>query len=127
MLKQFVYVLLVVLGFVISLVGCGTENSGSILLSPPTNINGVVTTTATYTPSSGSVLPNQKITFYWRTVGQTSNISVDYPPSDSYSDSTGRARSELTLPSPRSEALSVYVRAGTGDLTSGSLFVNVSP
>jgi len=107
------------------IVGCGSETSGSISLGSLTNSGDVVTATAAYSPSSGSALTNQKITFYWRTVDLTSNITVDYPPEDASTDSTGSALSELRLPSPRSETMRVYVKAATGDLTTGSQFVDV--
>lgn len=116
MFKQLVCALLICSGLTIGLVGCGSDNSGSILLSSLASSNGVVTAEATYSPASGSALPNQKITFYWRTVGKTTGNAVDYPPVDSYTDSSGKALSVLTLPSPRTEAMTVYVKAGTGDL-----------
>ena len=125
MLKHIVYVLLILSGFAISLAGCGSDTSGSISLGSLTNSGDVVTATATYSPSSGSALTNQKITFYWRTVGLTTNITVDYPPEDASTDSTGSALSELRLPSPRSETMRVYVKAATGDLTTGSQSVDV--
>lgn len=118
MLKQIVCVLLIVSVFAICLAGCGSETSGSLSMSSPSYTNDVVTAKATYTPASGSALAHQKITFYWRTVDKSSGSNVDYPPSDSYTDSTGMASSDLTLPSPRA-ALIVYVKAATGDLTTG--------
>jgi hypothetical protein len=119
MLKQIVCVLLIASGFAISLVGCGNDTSGSISMSSPTFSNGVATAKATYSPAGGSALQHQKITFYWRTVVKSSGVAFDYPPSDSYTDSTGTASSDLILPSPRTDALIVYVEAKTGDLTTG--------
>ncbi|MEI6826207.1 MAG: hypothetical protein WCK54_11465 [Desulfuromonadales bacterium] len=125
MLKQTARFLLTTLVFSATVVGCGSvdENSGSISLTAPTYSNGVVTANATYKPSTGVALPNQKITFYWHTIGQSSGTVV-YPPKDSYTDSNGLAPSELTLPSPRTEALIVYVKAGTGNLITGVQSVN---
>lgn len=107
--------------------GCGSETSGSISLSSPTNSGGVVTAEATYTPSSRPALTNQRITFYWYTVGLTSNVTINYPSKDSYTNGNGMALSELTLPYPRTETLRVYVKAGTGDLVSSTQFVDVAP
>jgi hypothetical protein len=125
MLKRIRCVILIFSVFAINLVGCGSDTSGSISLSSPTSLNGVVTAEATYTPVSGSALSHQKITFYWRTVGNTSNLIVDYPANDSYTDSTGKASSELTLPSPRTEDFTVYVKANTGDLSTSTQSVTV--
>lgn len=116
MFKQFVCALLIFSGFTVGLVGCGSDNSGTLTLSSLASSNGVVTAEATYSPASGSALPNQKITFYWRTVGKTTGNAVDYPPVDAFTDSSGKAFSTLTLPSPRTEVMTVYVKAGTGDL-----------
>ena len=125
MIKQTARFLLIFLVFSVTFVGCGSvdENSGSISLTSPTYLNGVVTANATYKPSTGVALPNQKITFYWHTIGLLSGTVV-YPLSDSYTDSNGTAFSEFTLPSPRTEALIVYVKAGTGSLTTGLQSVN---
>ncbi len=111
--------------FSVAVVGCGSvdENSGSISLASPTYSNNVVTASATYKPTIGVALPNQKITFYWHTIGQTSGTVV-YPSSDGYTDSTGTALSNLPLPTSRTEALTVYVKAVTGDLTTGLQSVN---
>lgn len=116
MFKQMVFAIIIVAGFALSLAGCGNDNSGSLTLGSIASSNGVVTAEATYSPASGSALPNQKITFYWRTVGKTTGNAFDYPPVDSYTDSSGKALSVLTLPSPRTEAMTVYVKAATGDL-----------
>lgn len=115
MLKRIAFV--IISGFVFFIAGCGSETSGSIALTSPTYSNGVVTASATYTPASGSALSHQKITFSWRTVGKVSNSVVEYPPTDSYTDSSGKASSDLILPAPRTEAYVVYVKASTGDLT----------
>lgn len=127
MFKQMVYVILIVAGVAFSLAGCGNDNSGSLALGSLTNSGGVVTASATYKPASGSALPNQKITFYWHTVGQTSGVTFDYPPQDSYTDSNGMALSTLTLPKPLTETLNVFVKAGTGDLITVMQSVAVIP
>jgi len=121
MFKQMLYVLLIVAG--VSLAGCGSDNSGSLTLGSLTNSGREVTASATYKPASGSALPNQKITFYWRTVS-ASGVTLDYPPSDSFTDSNGIALSVLTLPG--TEAFRVSVKAGTGDLITGSQSVEVA-
>lgn len=125
MLKQIGSVILLLLVLVVSLVGCGSDTSGSISLGSLTNAGGEITATAKYTPSSGSVLPNQEITFYWRTVGLETNTIVNYPPDIASTDGTGTALSKLTLPSPRSETFRVSVSAATGDLITSSQFVDV--
>jgi hypothetical protein len=117
MLKRIIWVAIMAFGVALCLGGCGSETSGSIALTAPTYANGIATASATYTPASGAALSHQKITFYWRTVGKTTNSVVDYPPHDSYTDSSGKASSDLSLPSPRTEAYVVYVKASTGDLT----------
>lgn len=117
MLKRIICAVFIVSGVAICLAGCGNETSGSITLTSPTYANGVVTTSAKYTPASGSALSHQKIIFYWRTVGKTSKVVVDYPSTDSYTDSSGAASSDLYLPSPRTEDYIIYVKASTGDLT----------
>lgn len=118
MLKHCICYILIVSGLVFSLTGCGSETSGSISLDSPTYSNGIVSAKAAYTPDSGSAVTHQKITFYWRTVGKISNIVVDYPPTDSYTNSLGIASSDLILPTSRTESLIVYVKVSTGDLTS---------
>lgn len=117
MLKRIVCAVFIVSGVAIYLAGCGSETSGSITLTSPTYANGIATASAKYTPASGTALSHQKITFNWRTVGKTSKAVVDYPSTDSYTDSSGTASSDLYLPSPRTEDYVVYVRASTGDLT----------
>lgn len=125
MFKQIVCVVLIVSGLAVSLVGCGSETSGSISLSTSSTASGVVKAEATYTPESGSALQDQNITFYWYTVGQNSKIRTDYPSNDASTNSFGKAISELTLPFPRTEIVTVYVKANTGGLTSGFQSVNV--
>lgn len=115
MLRRIVFV--VISGFALFISGCGSETSGTIVLNSLAYSNGITTASATYTPASGSALSHQKITFNWRTVGKTTNSVVEYPPTDSYTDSSGKASSDLILPSPRTEAFVVYVKASTGDLT----------
>lgn len=124
MLKRILYIILIASIYALGLAGCGSETSGSISMAQPTYSNGVVTAQAKYVPASGTALPNQNITFYWRTVGQTTGAVVNYQ-KESDTDSTGTASSDLTLPTPRTEALIVYVKAGTGDLTTSQQSVNV--
>lgn len=126
MLKQIGSVILLFFVLAFSLVGCGSDNSGSISLGSLTRSGEYITTTAKYTPSSGPVLPNQEITFYWRTVGLDTNTTKDYPPEVAYTDGTGTALSTFKLPSPWTETLRVYVKAGTGDLITATQFVDVT-
>lgn len=108
--------------------GCGSgsgSTSGDITLAEPAASNGVVTASATYTPSGGTVLPGQEIVFSWYTVGKTTSNRQDYGTSKSYTNSSGGATSQLILPTPRTEIFIAYVKADTGGLTSGWKSVEV--
>src|ERR1700681_1244535 len=101
------------------LFGCGSDNetSGTLSVSAPTSSGGIVTATATFTPSSGSALPGQPINFRWYTVvvGTTTQSpeSTDTKPTGN----TGAATSQITLPAGRTVSYTVYVIASTGGLT----------
>ena len=101
----------------IGLFGCGNETSGTLSLSAPASNGGVVTTKAKFTPTSGSVLPNQDIYFKWYTVGVTSNDRTSDLLTSGKTDSTGTVSSSYTLPTARTESVYVFVSASTGDLT----------
>lgn len=112
------------------MMGCGSETSGSLSVSAPTlKGNDVVTATAKYTPSSGSALPDQNITFRWYAVGVTTKNKSSELTQTVSTDSTGTATSTYILPSTRTESYLVYVSASTGDLinTEGLQSVQVAP
>gem|GEM_PF-4327708 len=100
------------------LFGCGSvgENSGTLSATAPANNNGVVTAVATFTPSNRAVLPNTPINFRWYTVGVTSKAKSAETSTKSYSDASGIATFQVTLPVVRDESLIFYVMASTGDL-----------
>lgn len=124
---------ILLLGMLLSLgmFGCGSvgENSGTLSVSAPVNSNGIVTATATYTPSTGTALLNTVINFRWYTVGVTSKIKSAEASTGGHSDSAGTVTSQYTLPVIRNESLIVYVIASTGDLTNkeGWQSVQVGP
>lgn len=97
--------------------GCGSQNSGSLSVSSPSASNGIVTVTATYTPSTGLALSGQTISFRWYTVGVTSKSQSSELATSGTTDSSGAVTSQFILPAIRSESLVVYVIASTGDLT----------
>jgi len=97
--------------------GCGNETSGTLSVSSPSALNGVVTAKATFTPSSGSAIPGQPINFRWYTVGVTSQTQSPEQATSGHTDNTGTVTSQLTLPPARTESFIVYVIASTGDLT----------
>lgn len=97
--------------------GCGNETSGRLSVSAPIALNGVVTARATFTPSTGSIIPGQPINFRWYTVGVTSQTRSPEQATSGHTDDTGTVTSQLTLPTVRDESFIVYVIASTGDLT----------
>lgn len=111
------------------IVGCGSETSGTLSVSSPSATNGIVTTTATFTPSSGSALPNQPIVFRWYTVGVNSKDQTLEQTTEGRTDNTGAVTSQFKPPVIRSESLIVYVIASTGGLTNkeGWQSVQVDP
>lgn len=121
--------LLFLLALSILLLACGDKTSGTLTASAPSASNGIVTTTAKYTPSTGTVLPGQVINFRWYTVGVTSKIKSAEIASSGHTDSTGSVISQYILPTIRTESLIVYVIASTGDLTNaeGWQSVEVTP
>lgn len=115
----------------IGLFGCGDspENSGTLSVSSPSANNGIVTATAAFIPSAGSVLPNQAINFRWYTVGVTSKVKSMEIATTGYTDNNGTVTSQYTLSVNRDENIIVYVIASTGDLTNkeGWQSVQVDP
>jgi|SRR6185369_13284401 len=109
--------------------GCGSENSGTLSVSAPSAINGIVTATAKFTPSSGTALPGQPINFRWYAVGVTSKTQTPELTATGHTDNTGTATSQYKLPTVRIESYIVYVIASTGDLTNieGLQSVQVEP
>lgn len=109
--------------------GCGNENSGTLSVTAPTASNGIVTAKAKFTPSSGTVLPNQPINFRWYTVGVTSKTQSSESITIGHTDNTGTVTSQFSLPVNRVESFIVYVIASTGDLTNieGWQSVQVAP
>jgi len=109
--------------------GCGSESSGSLSVAAPKASNGVVTAIATFTPSSGTALSGQGIKFRWYTVGATSKTLSPETLVTSYTDKSGSATSQFTLPVNRLEDYIVYTISSTGDLTNkeGWQSVNVAP
>jgi hypothetical protein len=101
----------------VGILGCGSENSGSLSVSAPTASNGVATATATYTPSSGSALSGQSINFRWYAVDTTSKIPTKETLETVHTDSNGKATSQYRALSGLSGTYIVYVIASTGDLT----------
>lgn len=97
--------------------GCGSETSGTLSVAAPTALNGVVTARATFTPSSGSVIPGQPINFRWYTVGVNSQAKSPEQATSGDTNNTGTVSSQLTLPPDRTESFIVYVIASTGGLT----------
>ena len=97
--------------------GCGSETSGTLSVAAPTQSGGIVTARATFTPSSGSVIPNQPINFRWYTVGVTSQTKSSEQATSGHTDNAGTVTSQLTLLPARTESFIVYVIASTGDLT----------
>lgn len=124
-------ILLLCLVLCMGMFGCGgvSENSGTLSVSAPVNSNGVVTATATFTPSNRTALPNTPIALRWYTVGVTSKIRSAETSSTGHTDNTGTVTSQFTLPVIRDESLVVYVIASTGDLTNkeGWQSVQVDP
>lgn|SRR6266568_8345114 len=96
--------------------GCGSETSGSLSVSSPSSNGGIVTATAKFTPSSGSPLPGQQITFRWYTVVLGSSTQSPELSETKSTDNTGAATSQLTLPVGRTDTFTVYVIASTGGL-----------
>jgi len=99
------------------MLGCGSDTSGTLSVSAPTSINGVVTATAKFIPSSGSVLPGQTISFRWYTVGVDTKTQSAELTITGHTDNTGAVTSQYTLPVSRTESYIVYVIASTEGLT----------
>lgn len=113
----------------VSMFGCGSENSGTLSVTTPSASSNIVTATATFTPSSGSALPGQVISFRWYTVGVTTKTQSAELTTSGSTDSSGAVTSQFTLPIIRSESFVVYVIASTGSLTNkeGWQSVEVAP
>lgn len=129
---------LLVLCFILSLglFACGSgsgggalSTAGSLSVAAPTTSNGIVTATATFSPSVGTALPGQAIDFDWYTVGVTSKTKSNVITSKGYTDKSGVVTSQYTLPPARTESFFVYVKASTGGLTNkeGWQSVQVDP
>jgi uncharacterized membrane protein YgdD (TMEM256/DUF423 family) len=101
------------------MVGCGSDTAGILSATAPTASNGVVTTTATYTPSSGPAISGQTINFRWYTVGVTSKTQSVELISSGHTDSTGTVTSQYIFDPTvtRTESFIVYVIASTGGLS----------
>jgi len=109
--------------------GCGSGTSGSLSVSAPASSGGIVTATATFTPSSGTALPGQNINFRWYTVGLTSKIQSAEISTSGHTDINGVVTSQFILPFVRTESFLVYVIASTDGLTNkeGWQSVQVDP
>lgn len=102
------------------LFGCGSgslSTSGTLSVTAPKASNGVVTATATFSPSTGSALPGQAIDFRWYTVGVTSKTQSVESTTPGTTDKAGTVTLSYTLPVTRSESIIVYVIATTGGLS----------
>lgn len=99
--------------------GCGSGTSGILSATAPTVGvgNGIVTSTATFKPATGTALPGQAIEFRWYSVGVDSKTKSTETVSTGYTNSDGAVTSTLNLPVDRTESLLVYVIASTGSLT----------
>lgn len=115
----------------LSMFGCGSDTSGTLSVSAPTASNGIVTATATFTPSSGSALPGQSINFRWYTVGVTTKTQSKELTISGHTDNTGTVTSQYSFPGnvTRTESFIVYVIAFTDGLTNkeGWQSVQVDP
>lgn len=103
----------------ISMIGCGSDSSGFLSVSAPTEAGGIVTATASYSASAANTsnaCTGQAINFRWYTVGETTKVKTAEVSVVGHTDSGCTATAQYTLPTTRTENLYVYVIASTGDM-----------
>lgn len=109
-------VFLLICSLCLLLGGCGSETSGTLSVTAPSYMNGIVTAIATFTPSSGTALPGQEISFRYYTVGLVTKTQSAESSIVGETDGSGRAFVSIPLPLNRTESLYVYVLASTQGL-----------
>lgn len=96
--------------------GCGSDTSGTLSVSAPTQSGDIISAIAKFTPSSGSALAGQHINFRWYTVVVGSSTQSPELNETKDTDNTGAVISQITLPAGRTESYRVYVIASTAGL-----------